>query len=146
MLGTILSYSAQTGDGIISGADGQRYTFSRSDWRSETEPANGRKVDFVGVDGVAQQIYAVASAPAEKNKLVACLLAFFLGTFGIHKFYLGYNTAGIIMLLVFLFGFILLGIPSVIIGLIALIEAIIYIVKPDEEFEAVYVRGKRAWF
>ncbi|MEA1672507.1 TM2 domain-containing protein [Nitrospirillum sp. BR 11163] len=146
MLGTILSYSTHTGDGVISGADGQRYTFRRNDWRSEAEPVNGRKVDFVGVDGVAQQIYAVASPPMEKNKLVACLLAFFLGTFGIHKFYLGYTTAGIIMLLVFLFGFILLGIPSVIIGLIAFIEAILYIVKSDEEFEAVYVRGNRAWF
>ncbi|MBB6254514.1 TM2 domain-containing protein [Nitrospirillum iridis] len=146
MLGTILSYSAQTGDGIISGADGQRYAFRSADWRSEVEPLSGRKVDFIGTDGIAQQVYAVAAAPMEKNKLVACLLAFFLGTFGIHKFYLGYNAAGLIMLLVFLFGFIALGIPSVVIGLIALIEGILYIVKSDEEFEAVYVRGKRAWF
>ena len=34
----------------------------------------------------------------KKNKIVAALLAFFLGTLGIHKFYLGKTTAGIIML------------------------------------------------
>lgn len=51
------------------------------------------------------------------------------GAFGAHKFYLGYNAQGIIMLLVFLFGFILLGVPSMIIGLIAFIEFIIYLTK-----------------
>lgn len=32
----------------------------------------------------------------QKSKLVAVLLAFFLGGFGIHDFYLGYNKNGII--------------------------------------------------
>lgn len=36
-----------------------------------------------------------------KNKVVAALLAFFLGGFGIHKFYLGQNFAGILYLLFF---------------------------------------------
>lgn len=34
-----------------------------------------------------------------KNKTIAALLAFFVGGFGIHKFYLGYNFAGIVYLL-----------------------------------------------
>ena len=39
----------------------------------------------------------VASANGEqKSKLVAVLLAFFLGSIGIHDFYLGYNKNGII--------------------------------------------------
>ena len=32
----------------------------------------------------------------QKSKLVAVLLAFFLGSIGIHDFYLGYNKNGII--------------------------------------------------
>jgi len=36
---------------------------------------------------------------SNKNKLVAILLAFFLGGFGIHKFYLGRTTAGVFYLL-----------------------------------------------
>ena len=34
----------------------------------------------------------------QKSKLVAGLLAFFAGTMGIHNFYLGYTTKGIIQL------------------------------------------------
>lgn len=70
----------------------------------------------------------------------------FLGAFGAHKFYLGYTSQGIIMLLVFLFGFILLGVPSMIIGLIAFIEFIIYLTKTDEDFEQTYVVGRKPWF
>lgn len=37
-----------------------------------------------------------ASVNGQKSKLVAVLLAFFLGGIGIHDFYLGYNKNGII--------------------------------------------------
>ena len=37
-----------------------------------------------------------AAGGEQKSKLVAALLAFFLGSFGIHDFYLGYNKNGII--------------------------------------------------
>jgi len=36
-----------------------------------------------------------------KQKLAAAFLAFFLGGFGVHKFYLGHNFAGIMYLLFF---------------------------------------------
>ncbi len=35
-----------------------------------------------------------------KNKVVAGLLGIFLGSFGIHRFYLGYNGIGVLMLLI----------------------------------------------
>lgn len=34
-----------------------------------------------------------------KSKLVAALLCFFLGGLGVHRFYLGYTTLGIVQLL-----------------------------------------------
>jgi len=34
-----------------------------------------------------------------KSKVAAILLCFFLGGFGIHRFYLGYTTIGIVQLL-----------------------------------------------
>ena len=74
------------------------------------------------------------------------VLAFILGAFGVHKFYLGKNTAGFIMLGVFLGGIIFFGVPSLIIGIIAFIEAIIYLIKSDEEFYEDYVAGERSWF
>ncbi|RBP85946.1 TM2 domain-containing protein [Rhodobacter sp. 140A] len=78
--------------------------------------------------------------------MVAGLLAIFLGGLGIHKFYLGYTGAGIIMLLCSLFGAILLFIPTFVIGIVALVEGIIYLTKSDQEFYETYEVGKKAWF
>ncbi|WP_268236658.1 TM2 domain-containing protein [Oceanisphaera marina] len=78
--------------------------------------------------------------------MAAALFAFFLGAFGAHKFYLGYTKQGVIMLLVFLLGFILLGLPSIVIGIIAFVEFILYLVKSDEEFEQTYIVGSKPWF
>lgn len=49
--------------------------------------------------GYAQQAYGqVVPGQVPKNMVVAVLLAFFLGTFGIHNFYLGYTQKGVIQL------------------------------------------------
>ena len=74
------------------------------------------------------------------KKIAAGLLAIFLGSLGIHKFYLGYNTAGIIMLVISLFT------CGTVMAVIGLIEGIIYLTKTDEQFVATYVVGKKEWF
>lgn len=82
-----------------------------------------------------------------KDHVAAGLLGIFLGTFGIHKFYLGYNTSGFIMLGVAILGGLLsLGLATGVVWLIGLIEGIIYLVKGQAEFEQAYVFGKREWF
>ena len=85
------------------------------------------------------------SSTGEKSKIIAFLLALFLGSIGVHKFYLGYNTQGIIMLLCGTVGWFLL-VPPFVIAIIALIEAIMYISKSDDEFHRIYVQNKKAWF
>lgn len=79
----------------------------------------------------------MSTAP-KKEKLVAGILAILLGGLGIHKFYLGYTTAGIIELIL---GF-CCGIGSI----IGLIEGVIYLTKSDEEFQKIYVDNKKEWF
>jgi len=64
-----------------------------------------------------------------KNKVVAGLLAIFLGGIGVHKFYLGKPFQGILYLL-----FCWTGIPA----LIAFIEGIIYLASSDESFAVKY--------
>ncbi len=131
MKGKILDFNIQNSTGIISGDDGQRYNFITAEWKSDKSPVANQIVDF-SVDGEnATGIYLDKNVASEegKSKIVAALLAFFLGGLGIHKFYLGCNTAGIIMLVLFLGGFVILGIPTLVIGIIAFIEFIIYIVK-----------------
>ena len=80
---------------------------------------------------------------SQKSKLAAGLLAIFLGEFGIHKFYLGYNKAGLIMLLVSL---LTCGVGAAVMWVISIVEGIMYLTKTDEEFEAIYVQGQKEWF
>jgi TM2 domain-containing membrane protein YozV len=69
----------------------------------------------------------VAKQP--KSKLIAFLLAWFLGGFGAHKFYLGKSNQGVLYLL-FCWTFI----PSV----IAFFEGIAYLASSDETFAKKY--------
>ena len=66
-----------------------------------------------------------------KSKIAAALLAFFLGGLGAHKFYLGKVGQGILYLV-----FCWTGIPAI----VALVEAILYIIASDSEFNAKYVK------
>ncbi|EEX35953.1 hypothetical protein ACT691_05185 [Vibrio metschnikovii] len=50
------------------------------------------------------------------------------------------------MLFAFLLGFLLLGIPSAIIGIIAFVEFLIYVTRSDEEFEQTYILSRKPWF
>lgn len=158
MRGTILDYDPRNGEGLISGDDNNRYKFRGTDIKSNFDDLRkGSLVDFDQENGIASSIFIVASKPdnsininlnssTEKSRVVACVLALFLGCFGIHKFYLGYNKQGIIMLLITLFGFILFGIPSLVVCIIAFIEGIIYISKSDQDFYKTYVLNKKEWF
>ncbi|MCX7591466.1 MAG: TM2 domain-containing protein, partial [Kiritimatiellae bacterium] len=78
------------------------------------------------------------SGAGEKSKIAAGLLAIFLGSLGIHKFYLGYTKEGLIMLLI---SVLTCGIGAGIMSIIGLIEGIIYLTKSDAEFVQTYVQG-----
>jgi TM2 domain-containing membrane protein YozV len=68
----------------------------------------------------------------KKDKTVAILLAFFLGAFGGHKFYLGQITMGIVYLI-----FCWTLIPSI----VSFVEFILLIIMKPEEFDAKYNSG-----
>ena len=77
------------------------------------------------------------------KKLAAGLLAIFLGSFGIHKFVLGYTRAGLIMLLLTVFT---CGIAGFVMGVIGVIEGIVYLTQTPEQFKAIYLDGRKEWF
>jgi TM2 domain-containing membrane protein YozV len=81
--------------------------------------------------------------PEENKKILAGILAILLGPLGIHKFILGYQKEGIIMLLV---SILTCGIGAGIMGLIGLIEGIIYLTKTDEDFYQIYQINQKPCF
>ena len=94
-----------------------------------------------------QQPYYGAQVVQTKDHVAAGLLAIFLGSFGVHKFYLGYNSTGFVMLAVSIVGSLLtLGIAAGVMCVIGFIEGIIYLVKSQTDFEQLYVYNKREWF
>jgi len=89
----------------------------------------------------------MADNNANSKKILAGIMGIIFGAFGVHKFVLGYTVEGVIMLVVSVVGGILLcGIPFAVMGIIGLIEGILYLTKSDDEFNATYVAGKKKWF
>ncbi len=87
--------------------------------------------------------FVVERRTEESKRIVCGILAILLGSLGIHKFMLGYNKAGLIMLLLTL---LTCGFAGAVMGIIALIEGIIYLTKTDEEFIETYQIGTKDWF
>lgn len=77
------------------------------------------------------------------NKLPAGICGILLGSFGVHKFILGYTGPGLVMLLVTV---LTCGLASPVMHIIGLVEGIIYLCKSDDEFVRLYVDGRKEWF
>lgn len=74
----------------------------------------------------------------QKSRLAAGLLAFLLGTFGVHNFYLGFNTRGTVQLIVALAGGLLTcGVATVAVAVWAFIEAVMLLsAQPSRMYDA----------
>lgn len=76
------------------------------------------------------------NGPSGKSRGVAGLLAILLGYFGIHYFYVGKNTAGIIFLLITLLS---CGFFGAVVAILSLISGVLMLTSTEEEFEEKYV-------
>ena len=90
-------------------------------------------------------------ASGDNKKILAGVLGILFGGLGIHKFILGYNKEGGILLGATVVGILLscigIGILFVWIpGVVGFIEGIIYLTKSDAEFYNTYQVGKKPWF
>lgn len=83
----------------------------------------------------------------DNKKVLVGLLSIFLGGFGVHKFILGYNKEGIILLIItFVIGGVSCGLFGWVAWVIGIIEGVIYLTKSDEDFYNTYQVGKKPWF
>jgi len=154
MRGRVLGVDSRTGDGVVAGDDGQRYTFRPADWAARGEPEIGIEVDFETERSHALSIFPLPAAPpahlpaatggtavaaggqgkrTDRNKYVAALLAFFLGTLGLHRFYLGRNGSGILMLVLTI-----TVVGVIVTAPLALIDAVRTVFMSDDEFQRRY--------
>lgn len=141
MRGQVLGVDVASGDGQISGDDGQRYVFRPEDWTDRVGPSVGALIDFEADGRQARRIYrqpgSYSVAPpaprGDRNKIVAALLAFFLGVFGVHRFYLGRIGSGVVMLLLTCT---IVGVA--ITGIWAFVDMLILLFMSDAEFAARY--------
>ena len=116
------------------------------------EDAKEKASEFADDAKEAASDFASGAKEVMNNKkLLAGILGILLGGLGIHKFVLGYNQEGGILLGLWIVGAVLtcfgIGVFLIwILGLIGLIEGIIYLTKSDEEFYNTYQVGKKPWF
>ncbi|CAM1636200.1 TM2 domain-containing protein [Bartonella sp. B10834G6] len=96
MRGSIISYTRNKG--LISGADNNRYEFTRLDWTGQGEPSAGIKVDFVAEGAIAKNIFPL-SIDSKHSKVVMAIVCWFFGVFGVHRFMVGKIGTGVLMLL-----------------------------------------------
>jgi uncharacterized membrane protein YhaH (DUF805 family) len=79
MQGTVIGFDPDGNIGAIGGDDGRSYDFGAADWRGESRPRRGDRVDFVGEGQRAAQVTPVA-APEQQAR--ADFVRFFLSTSG----------------------------------------------------------------
>jgi len=94
---------------------------------------------------------AMQSAGGDNKKILAGVLGILFGSLGVHKFILGYQKEGIILLVTTIIGyatmcFIIGSFIVMATAIIGVIEGIIYLTKSDEEFYNTYQAGKKPWF
>jgi len=77
------------------------------------------------------------------KKVAAGVCGILLGALGIHKFILGQTTPALIMLGVTV---LTCGFGGAVMGIIGLVEGILYLTKTDDEFWELYGVQKKAWF
>ncbi|EPR74029.1 hypothetical protein ADIWIN_0989 [Winogradskyella psychrotolerans RS-3] len=152
MLDDAKDNARKAGDKISQKANefsGDAKEFGRNSQEKASEFAGEAKESAKEFSDSAKETFNNVSG--ENKKVLTGILAIILGSLGVHKFILGYNKEGGILLGITLVGIILscVGIGIIVVwltGLVGLIEGIIYLTKSDEEFYRTYQIGKKPWF
>ncbi len=105
---------------------------AKESFEEAKEAASNAAYDF-------KKEYDSFTSNSNNKRILAGVLGIFFGYLGIHKFVLGYNKEGIILLIA---GILTCGGA----GIIGIIEGVIYLTKSEEEFYQTYQVNKKPWF
>jgi TM2 domain-containing membrane protein YozV len=124
-----------------------------SEENKASEDANESTTDFGNEAKKTANEFSegLKGAGGENKKILVGILAIIFGQLGVHKFILGYQKEGIILLVATIVGYatMCLVFGSFIVmatWAVGIIEGIIYLTKTDEEFYNTYQVGKKPWF
>ncbi len=98
-------------------------THSEEANNTETKTSDAIEVDATRVENNTNTTTSSSSAKP-KSKIAAGLLGVFLGSFGVHNFYLGYTSKAVAQLLLTLVGWIACGLGPIAAWIWGLIEGI----------------------
>jgi len=131
-----LSTTGEYIDPVTSGGYVGGNNSGSNQWSAPTPPSNNPQYQYPQAPQFPQNDVA-------GKKIAAGICGILIGALGIHKFILGYNSAGLIMLLV---SVLTCGIGAIPMTIIGLIEGIIYLTKSDQEFQQQYGNNQKPWF
>ena len=86
MTGKILEYNKKMREGVISGEDGNRYTFNSDDWKNELRPYKNQKVDFLTEEEYAKEVYLVEEEDLDNKNDFLPIVSVILSVLGIWFF------------------------------------------------------------
>src|SRR5260221_13135523 len=75
MQGIVIGFDPDSNTGAIGGDDGRSYDFAAADWRGESRPRHGVRIDFVGDGQHAAQVYPVIPEPQARPDFVQFFLS-----------------------------------------------------------------------
>ena len=82
------------------------------------------------------------NGPSGRSRGVAGLLAILVGALGIHYFYMGKSTPGIVFLLASLLS---CGVLGTVTAIISLVQGIMFFMMSEEEFERKYINTQSSF-
>ena len=78
------------------------------------------------------------NGPSGKSRGIAGLLAILMGWCGLHYFYIGKNTAGVLFLLIAILS---CGILATVTTIVSIIQGVLFFTSTQEEFESRWVNS-----
>jgi len=93
-----INFTPNVGDEVDIFETEDNIIVTKKERKMDINPQSGININLSNNQNTAQPIY-VANNTKAVNKIVYCILAFFLGGIGIHKFYAGKTSSGILYLL-----------------------------------------------
>ena len=105
-------------------------------YSQQDQPNFQEQMRQLGNEASAAMDDVFSNGPSGKSRGVAGLLALFLGSLGLHYFYLNKTNAGVIFLVATLLS---CGILGIITQIVSIIQGVLFFTSTQEEFERKWV-------